>query len=334
MVLLFAADRQAGEAHAQVTYGSGVAVAPGYARRAYEPDRVVVRFRPGTTGHARRDSVGRIGARVVRTIPGRQTRLLDLRDESVSTAVNKLERDPDVMWAEPEYIGHVTKVSNDRYLSEQYSLHNFGQSIGQKVTGTADADMDVPEAWEHVTGDPRLLVAVVDTGIDYRHPDLASNLAINRGESGAGREANGVDDDHNGFVDDFRGYDFVDDDNDVRDEGPFPHGTLASAIIAARGNNATGVSGVAQRAAILPLRAATRAGSLASADVAAAFAYACARGARIVNGSFGFASPPQVVSDAIAAAPRSLFVISSGNDASTSTSRGTGASRVSSPTRT
>ena len=90
-----------------------------------------------------------------------------------------------------------------------WGLHNTGQTVNG-VAGTADADIDAPEAWDMTTGSTAVTVGVADTGIAYDHPDLAANIWLNPGESGGGKETNGVDDDGNGKVDDFRGWDFVD----------------------------------------------------------------------------------------------------------------------------
>ena len=84
-----------------------------------------------------------------------------------------------------------------------WGLHNTGQSVGGSA-GTADADIDAPEAWDITTGSPATTVAIVDTGIEAGHPDLAPQIWSNPGETGAGRETNGIDDDQNGYVDDSR----------------------------------------------------------------------------------------------------------------------------------
>ena len=187
-------------------------------------------------------------------------------------------------------------MPNDALFAQQWALQQR-----RRLGRTADADIDAPEAWNVTTGSPSVLVGVVDTGVDASHPDLAPNLAVNPGESGDGREANGVDDDGNGLVDDVRGWDFAADDNDPNDT--FGHGTHVAGTIGARGNDGRGVAGVAWQVGLLPLRALTTSGVGSSLDIAAAMTYAAARGARVVNVSLGGAGYSQAMLDAICGAP-------------------------------
>src|SRR5829696_5527792 len=148
------------------------------------PGEIVVRYRDGAAadrGTRRLSDAGvrgrRVGSRgaVVRVSGGTALR----------TATAALRRDPDVLWAEPNYVYRAQRTPNDEMFASQWALH---------APGATGADIDAPEAWDVTTGSPSVLVAVVDTGVDGAHPDLAPNLAVNPGESGEGREANGVDD--------------------------------------------------------------------------------------------------------------------------------------------
>ncbi|HLL89308.1 MAG TPA: S8 family serine peptidase, partial [Tepidisphaeraceae bacterium] len=100
-------------------------------------------------------------------------------------------------------------TSNDPSLSSQWALNNTGQT-----GGTPDADINAPEAWDRTTGNGSVVVGVIDSGVDYNHPDLKANVWVNAGEVAG----NGADDDGNGYVDDVRGWDFRNNDNDPADD--------------------------------------------------------------------------------------------------------------------
>ena len=175
----------------------------------------------------------------------------------------------------------------------------------------SDADIDAPEAWDLTQGSYDVVVAVVDTGIRYDHPDLAANIYVNPGEV----PADGIDNDANGKVDDVRGWDFAGDgttpDNDPMDEEG--HGTHVAGTIGARGNNALGVAGVNWNVKLLPVRVLGPEGGT-NADVTAGFAYAALQGARVVNASLGGGGESLSMKAAIDAATNTLFVVAAGND--------------------
>jgi subtilisin family serine protease len=215
---------------------------------------------------------------------------------SVGAAVADLERMDGVLYAEPDRVVHQTTTPDDPLLSSEWGL-------------TA---IRAPEAWDVTTGSPQVMVAVVDTGIDASHPDLSPNLWTNPGESGAGRDTNGLDDDGDGLVDDVHGWDFV--DGDAQPDDGNGHGTHVSGTIAARGDDGVGVAGVTWSTAIMPLRVLGNDGSGYVSDVVTAYAYAASSGARVVNASLGGGSYSRAEHDAIAAAPNTLFVVAAGND--------------------
>jgi hypothetical protein len=177
-----------------------------------------------------------------------------------------------------------------------------------------------PEVWaKGLTGDG-IVVAVIDSGVDYNHPDLLGNIWSNPGETGvdgAGRNkaSNGVDDDGNGFVDDFRGWDFVNNDNDPMDDNN--HGTHISGLVAAK-RDGVGITGTAPTAKIMPLKILNRTGVGKIRDEINAIDYAAANGARVINVSLG---GQQLNNDELrvirAAEAKGAIVISAaGNDAS------------------
>ena len=169
-----------------------------------------------------------------------------------------------------------------------------------------DVDIDAPQAWDVTTGSSSVLVAVVDTGVAFDHPDLAPNIWVNNDP------VNGVDDDANGFVDDVRGWDFIGVDNEPRDlEG---HGSHVSGTIGAKGDNGQGVVGVNWDVTIMPVRVLGPEGGT-NATVTDGFAYAAANGARVVNASLGGSGISASMKAAIdGAAATTLFVVAAGND--------------------
>jgi thermitase len=219
----------------------------------------------------------------------REERALPLADVEVvsadsdrAAALAALRADPDIEWAEPN---QPRRISAEPLAGLLWGLNNTGQSVWWR-RGTPDADIDAPQAWA-VTRGAGVKVAIVDTGVDAGHPDVAGRLAP--------------------------GYDFVDDDADPQDA--HGHGTHVAGTIAA-GENGAGVIGVAPQAVVLPLRVLDANGGGNSADVAAAFAYAGDRGVRVVNASLGAAYPSLAERRAIQEHPGTLYVVAAGNGGS------------------
>jgi subtilisin family serine protease len=287
---------------------------------------IIVAFERAARASARANLVDALGHERadVLDLPraGVRAELIELAEgESTSDAIARYERDPLVAYAEPNGVWRSQATPNDPGLSKLWGLHNTGQIV-RGVAGTADADIDATEAWDVTTGSPDVVVAVVDSGIQYGHPDLAPNVWTNPGESGGGNETDGVDDDGNGYVDDWRGWDWTtgdelvpgSGDNDPLDDNG--HGTHVAGIIGARGNDGYGVAGVSWDVELMALRVLDRDGVGEFWGAAKAFAYAGQKGAHIVNASLGGDGAPQIVSDAIAGAANTLFVVAAGNDAS------------------
>ncbi len=203
---------------------------------------------------------------------------------------------------------HVTP-SDDRFGS-LWGLNNTGQS-----GGTPDADIDAPEAWNITTGSRDVVIAVIDTGVDWTHPDLVANLWWNDREI----PGNGIDDDGNGFVDDVRGWDFVDNDADPMDING--HGTHVAGTIGAVGNNGFGVVGVSWNVTIMPLRFIGSNGRGSTSDAIQAVNYATMMkrdyGVNVVatNNSWGGGGYSTALRNAInaAAAQDILFIAAAGN---------------------
>jgi subtilisin family serine protease/fibronectin type 3 domain-containing protein len=195
---------------------------------------------------------------------------------AVESALAALRNDPHVLFAEPDYIVRATGIPTDPLFVNQWDFHNTGQS-----GGTFDADIDAPEAWDVTTGSGSTIVAVLDTGVDYLHPDLAANIWVNQDELAG----NGIDDDLNGYVDDIRGYDFYNNDNNPLDD--HGHGTHVAGTIGAVGNNGIGIAGVNWNVQIMPLKFLGADGSGTTSDAIEALRYAIDNGAHISNNSWG-----------------------------------------------
>jgi len=201
-----------------------------------------------------------------------------------------LAADKDVAGFEQDEIHQVAAVSNDPRRSELWGLDN-----------TRDADIDAPAAWDITTGSRSVVVAVVDTGVDYNHPDLAANIWTNPGEI----PGNGRDDDGNGFVDDVHGYNFAYNTSDPMDDQG--HGTHVSGTIAAVGNNGVGVVGVNWSASIMALKFLDSSGSGYTSDAVRAINYATmmrtryGMNVRVMNHSWGGPGFSTALHDAIQA---------------------------------
>ncbi|WP_430393348.1 S8 family serine peptidase [Corallococcus exiguus] len=203
---------------------------------------VLVRFRDGIQAMEQDPTRGLKGARVLhrfRKMPGLQ--LVKLPEGmSVEQALSHYRRDPRVAFAEPNAIYTPSVLPVDPRFRELWGFHNTGQTLGG-----ADMDINVPEAWELTQGSEADVVAVIDSGVDFTHPDLADNMWVNPGEIAG----NGVDDDGNGYVDDVHGIDATDETKTPMDVNG--HGTHVAGTIAARGGNGLGVVGVSPRTKLL-----------------------------------------------------------------------------------
>lgn len=280
--------------------------------------RLIVRYRPGVAAQVKGSLRAALapGARVVKSYPRWGLEVLELpAGGDARIQAPAFRRRPEVAWAEPDQRRRVALLPSDPHLARLWGLHNAGQRVNG-VSGSPDADTDAPEAWDLSTGSDTVLVGVVDTGIAYDHPDLVPNMWINPGESGAGRETNGVDDDGNGLVDDWRGWDFAGGDNDPWDD--HGHGTHVAGTIGARGSDGYGAAGVNWRVRLIPLKVCGADGSCWLSDVLAGYLYAVEKGARVINVSLACGPDPgcysQAERDVIAGAPGTLFVTAAGND--------------------
>ena len=218
----------------------------------------------------------------------------------VRAKVDELRSHDEVEYAEPNYLIKLGSVPNDPQFSQQWALLNLGVSFGDFVT-TPNADIKAYKAWDITVGSPDVIVALTDTGVDLTHPDLVNNIYTNPREI----PGNGIDDDHNGFIDDVHGFNVADQNGDTSDA--VGHGTQMAGIIAAEMNNNIGISGVCQ-SKVMPVRFYKRYGpdpsqfSATVADAARSLLYSIAAGASIINASWTTLLDPDLVSDQVAQA--------------------------------
>jgi subtilisin family serine protease len=273
---------------------SGVWAGPSHPATEYVEGDAIVTFKPSANLSAAQQTLAGHSLAWHRHFAGlsrhrgKETGLVHAQNRTTAELIAELSRDPAVETAEPNYLRWVTTTPpNDTYFTNLWGLQNTGQSING-LAGTAGDDIRFIPAWAlaQQPGTNRPVVAVIDSGVDYTHPDLASNIWINTAEN----PTNGLDNDGNGFTNDYYGYDFADNLPNPTDSGY--HGTHVAGTIAALGNNALGVIGVAYQARIMALRASSDGETLPDSAVIEAIQYATmmkGRGVNVVaiNESFG-----------------------------------------------
>ncbi|MGH9313607.1 MAG: S8 family serine peptidase [Vicinamibacterales bacterium] len=215
--------------------------------------------------------------------------------EQTERVITRLMRHPLVRFAEPNYIFHTSQLPNDQRFGELYGLHNTGQTNGRP-----DADVDAPEAWDRTTGSSTVIVFVIDTGVDYRHEDLAGNLWTNTAEASG---LPNVDDDGNGYVDDVHGINAITGSGDPADD--MGHGTHVAGTIGAEGNNGIGAVGVTWDVRIGACKFLGNTGSGTLDDAVECFQYvnrlkAAGHNILVTNNSWGGGGFSQALEDAMA----------------------------------
>ncbi len=222
----------------------------------------------------------------------------------------------DVLYVEPNFVhtmGDMIESTspNDSSFRWLWGMNNTGQT-----GGTADADIDAVEAWDLTTGSSNVVIAVIDTGVDYTHPDLAANMWTNLGEIAG----DGIDNDGNGYIDDLHGYDFAYGDGDPMDG--HSHGTHTAGTIGAVGNNGSGVAGVNWDVSIMAVKFLSDRGSGTTAGAIQAVNYVTRMkrdydvNVVATNNSWGGGGYSSALADAIAASGQQeiLFIAAAGND--------------------
>ncbi|HEY3182617.1 MAG TPA: S8 family serine peptidase [Gaiellaceae bacterium] len=284
--------------------------APKHPKGEAVPGELIVGFKAGASDKEQEKALQKAGVKVKKRWARIKAELGGADD--VRHALKVLADDPAVRYAQPNYRVHADALAPaDPSWGQLWGLANTGQTVNGSA-GRAGADIDLLSAWDVSTGSPAVTVAVIDTGVDFSHPDLGAALQwTNPGELAG----NAVDDDGNGYVDDVHGWDFVNHDADAQDDNQ--HGTHVTGTIAARAGNGVGVAGIAPGVKVMALKFLDASGSGSDADATSAILYAADEGAQIMSNSWGGADYDQALADAIAYADSkgALFVAAAGNDA-------------------
>ncbi|KJU86306.1 peptidase S8/S53 subtilisin kexin sedolisin [Candidatus Magnetobacterium bavaricum] len=285
-------------------------------KNAYKEGQLLVKFKNDITSTRSLTVHRAIGTKVVKSYTlVKNLELVTLPSSlSVPDAIKQYMQHADVQYAEPNYYAQGLDVSpNDPYFSQQWALYNTGQK-----NGTPGADIKAYKAWDVTKGDKNIIVAVLDTGVDYNHPDLGGNIWNNTRET-----FDGLDNDNNGYIDDIRGWDFVGNDfvNPKESNNPMDvhgHGTHVSGTIGAIGNNSTGVVGVSWDVTIMPVKILDSDLKTAMDALISGIQYATKNGAKIINASLGWKNTSQAIYNAIANARDAgvLLVAAAGNGGS------------------
>jgi len=241
----------------------------------YVPDQVLVKFKPSLSAEQREATVAAYQTRKIRRIPSIDIYHLQTPENvSVEEMLYLLEQNPDVEYAVPNHIRHLAITPNDPLFGQQYALYNPNQIVppGSPQQGIERPDIRAREAWEETMGDDEVIIAILDTGVDFGHPDLDDKLLMN-------------------------GYDFVNDDSDPTDD--HYHGTLVAGIAAAETNNDEGIAGVAWNCKILPIKIADNTGWVDVATEILGIERAVQSGAHVINLSIAGPGYSQPERDAI-----------------------------------
>lgn len=246
---------------------------------------------------------------IQRQIP--RTNIYKIQSEKT---LKQLKQNPEILWVEPNYIYKVTGHMDPYVLPEfQRSWWHLNQGqddiLGQ--LGIAGSDIKSANLWERgYTGSSKIKVAILDSGVDYHHKNLKENIYVNPLEI----PNNKIDDDHNGFIDDVQGWNFIERNNDPMDK--LGHGTHVAGIVGARGENSRGVVGVSPEVSIIPIKVMDDEGYGTLENILEGIYYAKAMGAHVINASLGGDPYSEGFFEALSALNKEkiLFIAAAGND--------------------
>lgn len=242
----------------------GRAALPAPTGHRFAADRVLVKFRPGLAARSVRPLLEAYGSVTIASVPGVALRVVAVpKGVPVTAFLSALNRNPDVAVARLDPVTRLAVRPNDKYFADQYALSNSGQVLDDlpgQPQGKAGADISAPGGWDQTKGDPGIVIAVLDTGVELSHPDIKNKIVS-------------------------PGKDFVNGDNDASDD--VWHGTHVAGIAAAETNNELGIAGVAWNCDILPGKIIAASGEGDYGALILAIYWAVDQGAQVINLSLG-----------------------------------------------
>lgn len=253
-----------------------------------------------------------LGAYVKSTIPSQNIVVVKRPTfETTISAVKTLSLNPLVDVAEPNYIYHINKTPNDPMLGQLWGMKNIGQTDSQGHTGVTGVDIDAEKAWDIETGSDKMVVAIIDTGIDFNHADLKDNLWTNEVEANGKA---GIDDDGNGVIDDIHGFNAITGTGNAMDDQG--HGSHCAGTIGAKGDDGKGIVGVNWNVKMMAVKFLDENGSGSLENAIKAIDYATKMGAKVMSNSWGGGGFSQTLFDAIKRTEDAgaLFIAAAGND--------------------
>lgn len=286
------------------------------------PGEYVIRLKPNLISIQSKQQLSQaLGAYVKSAIPSQNIVVVKRPVfETRQSAIKTLAKNELVDIAEPNYIYRINRKTNDPFFGQLWGMSNTGQTDSAGAAGVVGVDIDVEKAWDIETGSKKMIVAVIDTGVDFNHPDLIENLWTNEVEANGKA---GVDDDNNGVIDDIHGYNAITGTGNAMDDQG--HGSHCSGTIGAKGNDGKGIVGVNWDTQIMAVKFLDANGSGSLENAIKAIDYATKMGAKVMSNSWGGGGASQTLMDAIKRSndAGAIFIAAAGNDASNNDQRDT-----------
>lgn len=267
--------------------------------RSYKKDEIIVKYKPDLSTFSLQEVEKKHSVNTKKKMKnGISVAKFDSSKHSMVEMLNNLNSDPAVEYAEPNYLLKLNaSPSIEPYFSYMWGLKN---------SGTPGIDINIETVWNTLTGNANVVVGIIDSGIDYNHEDLKDSVWVNAAEI----PNNGIDDDNDGYIDDYKGWDFYNNDNKPYDDNG--HGSHVSGIIAAS-NNGKGVVGIAPNVKIIPMKVGDSNGYLYDSGIIEAINYGVSKGVKIFNCSFGGGDYSAAQYDTMKNS-NALFVAAAGNE--------------------